>query len=170
MYLSKLNILNFKNYENAEISLDEKVNCLVGINGSGKTNMLDAIYYLAFSKSFFNPSDSQNIMENESFFSIQGLFEGELKKEKINCSIKKGHKKVISRNGKNYERFADHIGLVPLVMISPIDILLLIEGSDGRRKWLDGLISQFDKTYLDHLISYNKALFQRNISKVNKKD
>jgi len=87
VHLRQLNILNFKNYENAEIRLDEKINCLVGINGSGKTNMLDAIYYLAFSKSFFNPNDSQNILENASFFSIQGLFEGEAKKEKINCSI-----------------------------------------------------------------------------------
>ncbi len=162
MYLSELHILNFKNYESADLSLDEKVNCLVGSNGSGKTNLLDSIYYLAFSKSFFNPSDSQNILENEAFFSIQGIFMNDERKDKINCSIKKGQKKVVGRNGKNYERFADHIGVIPLVMISPIDILLIIEGSEGRRKWMDGLISQFDKAYLDHLIAYNKALFQRN--------
>lgn len=162
MHLSKLNILNFKNIESAEVQFDQKLNCLAGINGSGKTNLLDAIYYLAFSKSFFNTGDAQNILENEAYFSIQGTFETEEGKEKINCSLKRAYKKVLSRNGKNYDRFADHIGLIPLVMISPIDILLLIEGSDGRRKWLDGLISQFDKNYLDHLISYNKALIQRN--------
>lgn len=162
MYLSELNILNFKNYENAELSFDEKVNCLVGINGSGKTNLLDAIYYLAFTKSFFNPSDSQNILLNEAFFSIHGHFRNEGKVEKVSCALKKGHKKAVNRNGKVYERFADHVGLIPLVMISPIDILLIIEGSDVRRKWLDGLISQFDKRYLDHLIEYNKALYQRN--------
>lgn len=162
VFLKQLNILNFKNYESADVALDQKLNCLVGMNGSGKTNLLDAIYYLAFSKSFFNPNDSQNILGEEAFFSIQGQFENEERIDKINCSLKKGHKKVIGRNGKNYERFADHIGLIPLVMISPIDILILIEGSDGRRKWLDGLISQFDKSYLDHLIAYNKALIQRN--------
>lgn len=162
MHLQQLTILNFKNYQTAELSFDEKVNCLVGINGSGKTNLLDAIYYLAFSKSFFNPSDSQNIFQEEAFFSVSGQFIHESQKEKINCSIKKGHKKVVNRNGKNYERFADHIGLIPLVMISPIDILLVVEGSEGRRKWLDGLISQFDKKYLDHLLLYNKALLQRN--------
>lgn len=162
MYLSKLNILNFKNIESAEVQFDQKLNCLAGINGSGKTNLLDAIYYLVFSKSFFNTGDVQNIMKNEAFFSILGTFETEDGKEKINCSLKRANKKVLSRNGKNYDRFADHIGLIPLVMISPIDILLLIEGSDGRRKWLDGLISQFDKNYLDHLISYSKALVQRN--------
>jgi DNA replication and repair protein RecF len=162
VHLQELTILNFKNYETAELSFDEKVNCLVGINGSGKTNLLDAIYYLAFSKSFFNPSDTQNIFLEEAFFSVSGTFMHDLQKEKINCSIKKGHKKVVNRNGKNYERFANHIGLIPLVMISPIDILLVVEGSEGRRKWLDGLISQFDKTYLDYLLSYNKVLLQRN--------
>lgn len=161
MYLKSLSILNFKNYAEAEIELDPKLNCLVGLNGSGKTNLLDAIYYLAFCKSFFNPSDSQNIMDDEAFFSIHGNFQNN-REEKVNCSMKKGHKKVIRRNGKNYERFADHIGLIPLVMISPIDILLIIEGSDGRRKWIDGIISQFERPYLDHLIKYNKALAQRN--------
>ena len=163
MYLRDLSLLNFKNYESAEISFDEKVNCLVGINGSGKTNLLDAIYYLAFSKSFFNPSDSQNILPNESFFSLQGLFVSEgAKDQKVQCSLKKGHKKVLKCNSKNYERYADHIGQIPLVMVSPIDILLIIEGSELRRKWIDGIISQFDKSFLERLIGYNKALLQRN--------
>lgn len=163
MYLRDLSLLNFKNYELAEISFDEKVNCLVGINGSGKTNLLDAIYYLAFSKSFFSSSDTQNIFPTQSFFSLQGHFvNGEEKDQKIQCSLKKGHKKVLKCNNKNYERYADHIGQIPLVMVSPIDILLIIEGSELRRKWIDGIISQFDKSYLEHLIAYNKALQQRN--------
>ena len=163
MYLKDLNLLNFKNYRSAEIRFDEKVNCLVGKNGSGKTNLLDAIYYLAFTKSFFNPSDSQNIFPEESFFSLQGSFdEGGKKDRKIHCSLKKGHKKVLKQNGKTYDRYADHIGLIPLVMLSPIDVLLIIEGSETRRKWIDGIISQFDKAYLDRLINYNRALTQRN--------
>jgi len=162
VYLKDLTVLNFKNYSSAEIRFDDKVNCLVGMNGSGKTNLLDAIYYLAFSKSFFNPSDSQNILLDEVFFSIQGSFVNGDVRQKVQCSIKKGHKKVINRNGKVYQRFADHIGLIPTVMISPIDILLIIEGSEVRRKWLDGIIAQFDRKYLDKLILYNKALIQRN--------
>ncbi|MEQ8323220.1 MAG: DNA replication/repair protein RecF [Vicingaceae bacterium] len=163
MHLNELSILNFKNYRAAEVRFDEKVNCLVGKNGSGKTNLLDAIYYLAFTKSFFNPSDSQNIFPGEGFFSIQGSFaENGEKDRKVQCSLKKGHKKVLKSNGKEYQRYADHIGSIPVVMVSPIDILLLIEGSETRRKWIDGIISQFDASYLDHLLNYNKALSQRN--------
>src|SRR5690606_26185688 len=131
-------------------------------NGEGKTNLLDAIFYLAFCKSFFNPADSQNIKSNESFMLIQGEFEREGKAEKIYCGIKKGQKKQFKRNKKDYDKLSDHIGFIPLVMISPSDSALILEGSEVRRKFLDLIISQYDKNYLESIINYNKALSQRN--------
>ena len=162
MYLEKLQLLNFKNYEEAELELSSEINCFLGNNGQGKTNLLDAIYYLAFSKSFFNPIDSQLIRDDEAFMTLTGNFVREKELEKIYVGLKKGQKKQVKRNKKLYERIADHIGLIPLVMISPSDSLLIIEGSEIRRKFLDLIISQFDRRYLDDLIQYNKALSQRN--------
>ena len=150
MFLRQLSILNFKNYSSAELDFDAGVNCLTGLNGSGKTNLLDAVYYLAFSKSFFNSTDAQNIREGDDYFAVNGVFSMEGgAEERISCSIKKGERKVVKRNGKAYSRYADHIGLLPLVMISPSDILLVIGGSEIRRKWIDGLISQYDRDYLE---------------------
>jgi DNA replication and repair protein RecF len=162
MYLEKLQLLNFKNYEEADVQLSPSINCFLGNNGQGKTNLLDAIFYLAFSKSFFNPIDSQLIKDDEAFMTLTGDFKREEEKERIYIGLKKGQKKQVKRNKKVYDRIADHIGLIPLVMISPSDSLLIIEGSEIRRKFLDLIISQYNRRYLDDLIQYNKALSQRN--------
>ena len=141
---------------------DAKINCFVGNNGVGKTNVLDAIYHLSFGKSYFNPITSQNIHHGTDFFVVDGHYEKESRDEKVLISAKKGQKKVIKRNGKLYERFADHIGFLPLVIISPADRDLITEGSDTRRKFMDGVISQSDKSYLANLLQYSKVLSQRN--------
>jgi len=162
MYLKKLSLVNFKNIESQTFDFQEKINCFVGNNGVGKTNILDAIYYLSFAKSYFNPIALQNIRHGEDFFMIEGsYFLGE-REEKIVCSLKKGQKKVLKRNDKTYEKFSEHIGQLPLVIISPADRDLIVEGSDTRRKFIDGVISQQDKEYLQSLIQYNKVVSQRN--------
>jgi len=162
MFIKNLSLLNYKNFESKDLMFDSKINCFVGDNGMGKTNILDAIYHLSFGKSYFNPIASQNIKHGTDFFVIEGLFEKGDREEKIVCSLKKNNKKIIKRNGKAYERFADHIGLLPLVIISPADRDLILEGSDVRRKFMDGVISQSDKAYLQALMNYNKVLSQRN--------
>ena len=162
MVLKQLSLINFKNFDSKKFELDQKINCFVGNNGIGKTNALDAIYHLAFGKSYFNPIASQNILHGEDFMVIDGLFEKHDKEEKIVLSIKKGQKKVIKRNGKIYDKISEHIGFIPLVIISPADRDLIIEGSETRRKFIDGVISQSSPTYLHKLISYNKLLVQRN--------
>jgi DNA replication and repair protein RecF len=162
MHLKKLSILNFKNYPEAELVFSEGVNCLTGNNGEGKTNILDAIHYLSFCKSFFNPVDSQNILHEAPFFVVQGQFHLEGQEEDIYCGQKRNQKKLFKRNKKEYQRLADHIGLFPLVMISPADSELVTEGSESRRKFIDSVIAQFDRDYLENLISYNKVLSQRN--------
>lgn len=162
MYLKQLSLINFKNHEQAELEFIDGVNCFTGDNGVGKTNLLDAIYYLSFCKSFFNPVDSQNIRYNEQFFVVQGEFELENGVERIYCGLKKGQKKQFKRNKKEYQRLADHIGLLPLVMISPADSGLIYDGSEARRKFLDGVISQYDVNYLECLLNYTKAVQQRN--------
>lgn len=162
MYLEKLTLVNFKNHAETELEFSPEINCLIGDNGAGKTNVLDAIYYLSFCKSFFNPIDSQNIRYGEPFFVIQGAFDLDGRKENIYCGLKRGQKKAFKRNKKEYERLSEHIGLLPLVMISPADSELVYAGSDMRRKFLDGILAQFDKSYLDHLLQYNKAIAQRN--------
>ncbi|SHG19994.1 DNA replication/repair protein RecF [Flagellimonas flava] len=162
MFLKHLSLVNYKNFDSKILEFDPVINCLVGDNGVGKTNILDAIYHLAFGKSYFNPVATQNIKHGTDFFVVEGTFEKEERNEKIICSFKKGLKKVIKRNGKAYEKFSDHIGFLPLVIISPSDRDLIIEGSDTRRKFMDGVISQSDKAYLQDLIKYNKVLVQRN--------
>ena len=162
MRLERLSLINYKNFGSANFEFDMKINCFVGANGIGKTNILDSIYHLAFGKSYFNPVSSQNIKHNEGFFVIEGEFNKQDRTEKVVCSLKRGTKKVIKRNGKIYERLSDHIGLLPLVIISPADRDLIIEGSETRRKFIDGVISQSDKAYLQHLLKYNKVLSQRN--------
>ena len=162
MNLNTLSLVNYKNFESQVFDFDSKINCFVGANGIGKTNALDAIYHLAFGKSYFNPVALQNIKHGEEFFVIDGSFTKNERKEKIVVSLKRGQKKVIKRNGKAYEKFSEHIGFIPLVIISPADRNLIIEGSDTRRKFIDSVISQSDKSYLSTLISYNKVLSQRN--------
>jgi len=162
MILKSLSLLNYKNFESQTFNFDTKINCLVGHNGVGKTNVLDAIYHLSFGKSYFNPIASQNIKHDEAFFVINGDYLKHDSEEKIVVSLKRGQKKVIKRNSKAYEKFSDHIGFLPLVIISPADRDLIIEGSDRRRKFIDSVISQGDKTYLQLLIKYNKILAQRN--------
>lgn len=162
MHLLSLNLLNFKNYHEVHLALGPKINCFTGVNGAGKTNLLDAIHYLSLCKSFFNSIDSQNILFGADFFMIQGKFEKEGREEEVTVSLKKAQKKVVKRNKNEYEKLAEHIGLFPLVMISPLDSVLITGGSDQRRRFLDGIISQFDKKYLERLISYNEVLQQRN--------
>lgn len=162
MYLSRLNILNYKNIKQAELSFDAGINCFVGNNGAGKTNLLDSIYYLSFCKSYFNPVDSQVICHDQDFFVVQGYYERNGSDEEVYAGLKRNQKKQFKRNKKEYPKLSDHIGLLPLVMVSPGDERLIVEGSEQRRKYLDSVISQCDKSYLDYLIRYNRALNQRN--------
>jgi DNA replication and repair protein RecF len=162
MYLKNLSLVNFKNYSEIAVDFCPEINCFTGNNGEGKTNLLDAIYYLSFCKSYFNSIDSQNIKHKEPFFVVQGEFEDNENTSSIYCGQKRGQKKIFKRNKKEYERLADHIGLHPVVMISPYDTELINDGSDVRRKFIDTIISQFNKQYLDNLIQYNKILLQRN--------
>ena len=162
MILKSLSLLNYKNFDAYSVKFDAKINCFVGQNGVGKTNVLDAIYHLSFGKSYFNPIASQNIKHDEDFFVVDGVYKKNDRDEKIIVSLKRGQKKMIKRNGKSYERFSEHIGFLPLVIISPSDRDLIIEGSDTRRKFIDGVISQSDKNYLECLLNYSKILSQRN--------
>ncbi len=162
MHCKQINAIQFKNLDEISVVLSPKFNCFAGHNGAGKTNLLDAIYYLSFCKSFTNPSDVQNIAFNNEFFVIQGNYELNGQSDTVYCGLKKGQRKVFKRNKKEYERLSDHIGLYPLVLLSPADTQLILGGSDERRKFVDGVISQYNKEYLHKLISYNKALQQRN--------
>ena len=162
MYLKQLSVINFKNYAEAGLIFSEGVNVFTGNNGAGKTNLLDAIHYLSLCKSYFNPIDSQQIKQGTDFFIITGNFTKNNKPESVACSVKRNQKKQFKRNKKDYQRLADHIGLFPLVMVSPYDISIIIEGSEERRKFIDNVISQTDNQYLDELITYNKVLANRN--------
>lgn len=162
MHLKSIHLINFKNYEEAEIALSSNVNCFVGMNGSGKTNILDAVHYLSLCKSYMNVLDRQNIRFDQQFFAIQGIWDKDQQEIAIHCAVKAGAKKVFKRNKKEYEKLADHIGQFPAVMISPYDRDLISEGSELRRKWMDGIISQFDRHYLDDIQKYGKILDQRN--------
>ncbi len=162
MWLKNITLLNFKNYSSAELSFSKTVNAFVGYNGAGKTNLLDAIHYLCLCKSYFNPIDSQQIKTDEDLFLIQGDFDRKDKNEKITCGLKRNQKKQFKRNKKEYDKLAHHIGLFPLVMISPYDINLIMDGSEERRRFIDNVISQTDSNYLDELILYNKHLLNRN--------
>ncbi len=162
MHLRKITLVNFKNFESKSFEFEDRINCFVGNNGVGKTNVLDAIYYLSFAKSYFNPLATQNIRHSEDFFMIEGNYQINGKSDTIVCSLKRGTKKILKRNGKIYEKFSEHIGYLPLVIISPADRDLIIEGSDTRRKFIDSVISQSNKKYLRTVINYNKVLSQRN--------
>lgn len=162
MVLRQLTLTNFKNYEKAQVTLSEQLNCFVGKNGMGKTNLLDAIYYLCMSKSNFSVKDRAIAKHGESFFRLEGLFANEKEKETIVAKVLPGKKKTMERNQVPYKRLLEHIGLIPVVMIVPDDTLLVSEGSEARRKFLDNTLSQLDRTYLEQLLFYNKVLKQRN--------
>ncbi|MBF6596648.1 MAG: DNA replication/repair protein RecF [Fermentimonas sp.] len=163
MVLNELTIINYKNIAQAELNLSPKINCFIGNNGMGKTNLLDAVYYLSFCKSYTNPIDSQIISHDADMCMLQGKYSFRDKSEEIVYSaVRRRQKKQFKRNKKEYDRLSDHIGLIPLVMISPTDNELIIGASDERRKFMDMAISQFDKEYLRSLVRYNKALQQRN--------
>ena len=163
MWLKRISILNYKNIEQAELSFSPKMNCIIGRNGMGKTNLMDAVYYLSFCKSATNSIDTQNIFHDRDFFVVQGFYQTDNgEPEEVYCGLKRKQKKQFKRNKKEYTRLSDHIGLIPLVMVSPSDSVLISGGSEERRRFIDVVISQFDREYLDALIRYNKAMLQRN--------
>lgn len=163
MILKKLSLINFKNLSQQVIELEPSINCFVGDNGTCKTNIVDAIHYLAMCKSALGMSDSQCVLHGEDFFVVDGAFENEDgRKEQIVCSYKRGNQKIIKRNDKAYERFSDHVGLIPTVIVSPADSMLISESGEERRKYINAFISQFDHDYLAAMIRYNGALAERN--------
>ncbi|NNC82580.1 MAG: DNA replication/repair protein RecF [Flavobacteriales bacterium] len=161
LFLKKLRLYQFKNHEELDLEFSPSINCITGKNGSGKTNVLEAIYYLGFCKGYFNVQDSQNIQHGREGFSIMGEFEknGPVT---LHCAVQRGQRKKFKKDDKEYERLADHIGAFPVVIISPYDVDLIREGSDERRKFIDLVISLDDKEYLRQVIDYNRALSQRN--------
>ena len=163
MFLQELNILNYKNIREAQLVFADKLNCFVGLNGQGKTNVLDAIYLLSFTKSAYNTIDSMNITHGEEMGMVQGRYVSADEEEwAISCGLKRGQKKQFRNGRKDYKRMIDHIGLLPLVMVSPQDSRLIESGSEERRRFMDVVISQRDKVYLDKLNTYNALLKQRN--------
>ena len=164
MVLEKLHLINFKNYEDTRVDFRGSVHCFLGKNGSGKTNLLEAIHYLSFTKGSFHTHDLSNVRHGQDQFLIDGLFEKNGKKFEVNCSFSVERKKVISENGEAYGRFSEHIGKYPLVLVAPNDIDLIWDGGEVRRKFFDTLLSQTDKVYLENLILYNAHLRQRNSS------
>ena len=165
MTLNELHIINFKNIREADLTFADKLNCFVGLNGQGKTNLLDALYYLSFTKSAFNTIDSQNILHDAEFAMIQGVYSADSDQDEtmqVTCGIRRGQKKQFRCGKKDYQRMLDHIGLIPLVMVSPEDSQLIAEGSDERRRFMDVVIGQTDRSYLEHLNQYNALVKQRN--------
>ena len=162
MHLKNLTLNNFKNYELVEIEFSSKINCFVGANGVGKTNILDAIHYMSLAKSFFNNVDNVNIRHGEDYFIIHGEMQSNGGDDQIYCAFQKQKQKIMKRNGKEYKKLSEHIGRYPVVMISPADSSLITEGSEERRRFMNKIISQYDAVYLDSVIQYNKAILQRN--------
>jgi len=160
--LQHLSLVNFKNYPQGEFDFAPGINCLTGANGSGKTNVLEAIYYLSYCRGYFNPQDSQNIRHGEEFFVIDSRFQKEGEESRVYCGVKRGQKKRFKKDDKEYQRLIDHVGAFPVVIISPYDADLIREGSEMRRKFIDSVISQDNKRYLEALVQYNKCLSHRN--------
>lgn len=164
MYLQRLSLIDFKNVGEAQIELSPQINCMVGDNGTGKTNLLDAVHYLSMCKSAFGLSDTQCVRHGSEAFLVDGRY-GEPatdRTERIVCSFKKGGQKKLCRNGKEYEKLSDHIGLIPLVLVTPSDTALINESGEERRKYLNSFISQLDREYLSALVRYNRLLAERN--------
>ena len=163
MILKKLSIINYKNISETTLELSPKINCFIGNNGMGKTNILDAVYYLSFSKSHSSAVDSQIVRHDSDFFVLEGDYvDEEGNEEQIYCGMKRGSRKHFKRNKKEYKRLASHIGLIPLILVSPSDTMLVEGGSEMRRKMIDIVISQYRPDYLEALVRYNTALQQRN--------
>lgn len=163
MVLDRISIINYKNITQADVKFSPKINCFIGHNGEGKTNLLDAVYYLSFCRSSANPVDSLNIRHGEDFMMIEGRYSHEDSGEiQISAGLKRGQKKIFRKNGKVYRRLSEHIGYIPLVMVTPRDTLLVEEGSEERRNFMNMVISQYDHSYIEALANYNKALQQRN--------
>ena len=174
MILEKLSLINYKNIREATLELSPKINCMIGRNGVGKTNILDAVYFLSFCHSASNPVDSALIRHDEDFLFLEGTYSDNPASvishsslptphfSTISCGMKRGSKKHFRRDKKDYRRLSEHIGLIPLVMVSPADTLLIDGGSEERRRLMDMVISQYDHTYMEAVTRYNKALQQRN--------
>jgi DNA replication and repair protein RecF len=162
MILHRLTLLNFKNIREAELAFCPKLNCLVGDNGAGKTNLVDAIHYLSMCKSAFNLTDGQSVRHDADFFMLEGHYLLGDSREEVTCSFKKGGGKMLKRNGKEYEKLSEHIGLLPVVLVAPSDTALIHESGEERRRFLDTLLSQIDREYLHTLIRYNRVLAERN--------
>lgn len=162
MHLENIRLLNFKNYEELTLDFTDQINCFVGDNGAGKTNLLDAIHYLSLTKSAFNSIDTQNIRREQDYFMIKGIFKVDDRKEVVLCHFKNGHKKVMKHNNSPHEKLSDHIGMFPIVIITPGDQGIIQEGSETRRKFFDGLLSQIYPDYLSNLVRYHHSLRQRN--------
>ncbi|WP_288844945.1 DNA replication and repair protein RecF [uncultured Alistipes sp.] len=163
MRLKKLSLLHFKNIARQELEFCRGVNCLVGDNGAGKTNVMDAIYYLSMCKSSLPMTDTQSIRHGEEGFLVEGQYvSDEEKNERIVCSFTRKGGKVLKRNGKEYERLADHVGLVPAVIVSPADNALISDAAEERRRYLNACISQLDRPYLANVMRYNAVLAERN--------
>ncbi len=163
MILRSLTLLNYKNIEDTQLEFASKVNCFIGRNGEGKTNLLDSIHFLSFTKSASTSIDSQIIRHGQSYVMVKGAYEYGDDTEDISCSLQLGRKKTFRRNGKDYKKLSEHIGLIPLIMVSPSDNELILGGSENRRKFVDMLISQYNAVYMASLVRYNKALQQRNV-------
>ena len=162
MFLETLRLYNFKNYAEVELYPDPKINCFLGKNGSGKTNLLDAVHYLAFTKSAINPTDTQNIRFKETQFLIKGRFSIEGRQKEVVCAFQHGQKKVVREDDQDYLKFSDHVGKYPVVLITPQDIELIWGSAEQRRRFFDTLLSQLDRFYLESLIAYNHQMKQRN--------
>lgn len=162
MYLKSLELLQFKNHTRTNLEFSDQINCLVGLNGSGKTNVLDAIHYLSLTKSALQSADSLHINHGKDFFAVKGIFKLTEKPLEVRCTFETGKKKIIFQNGKALDKTSDHVGLIPLVLVAPDDTELIKGGSEGRRKFFDGLISQMNRAYLAELIRYHHFLKQRN--------
>lgn len=163
MFLKKISIINYKNIREASLDLSPKMNCFIGHNGEGKTNMLDAVYYLSFCRSAYTTSDTNVIRHGEDFFVLDATYVNDLGDEdSVFCGMKRGSKKHFKRNKKEYKKLSMHLGMIPLIFVSPSDTVMIEGGSEERRRLMDVVISQYDNTYIDALNRYNKALQQRN--------
>jgi len=162
MYIKEIQLTNFNNYENVRARFHKEVNALTGKNGMGKTNMLDAVYYSCIGKSYFSSGDKYVVRKGETFFRCEGEFDGEKGKDIVEVKVTPGKKKEIILSGKKLDRLSDHIGRFPCVIIAPIDIQLMLDGSEERRKFLDNTVMQFDRSYVDAILGYNRLLKQRN--------
>ncbi len=162
MHLERLSLINYKNIKELDVVFSPRINCFIGNNGVGKTNILDAVYYLSFCKSYFAATDQMNINHDADFMVLEGKYIRKELEEAIYCGVKRGQKKNFKRNKKEYQKLSEHIGLLPIVMVSPADGRLITDGSEERRKYMDSVISQYDRKYLDDLIRYNRVIQQRN--------